>query len=120
MSEACDPIAVAALVVELDEAEKAFGIVEKDFLAMTVVRNTALARVNAMQERIDKAIGALKSKAPSGSRWRNVAGMGQMDLTANQIQLYMQQVQQMQAPPPQRSGVAMAPPPGASFPKGRI
>lgn len=119
MSEACDPIAVAALVAELDEAEKAFDVIEKDFIAMTAIRNMALSRISAMQERIDKAIGALKNKAPTGSRWRNTASQGQIEATAAQMQLYMQQVQQM-GQPPQRSGVAMAPPPGLAHPKGWI
>jgi len=122
-----DPIAIAALVAELPELEAKFAAAMK-------TAEEANKALDVIQDRIDQAIKALKSKAPRGSKWntapkreispqdlqqlyaqiqgsQNAAGNGNnaMNQMMNQNAVLAQQIERYES---QRiKGVAAPPPP---------
>ena len=75
-----DPIAIAALIAELPE-------LEQKFLAAMKVAEEAKKALDVIQDRIDWAINALRSKAPHGSKWK----------TASKCEITQQGLQQLYA-----------------------
>lgn len=73
-----DPIAIAALVAELRELEAKFA-------AATKAAEEANKALDVIQDRIDRAMQALRNKTSKGSKW------GRSDAT--EIQMRMQQYQ---------------------------
>lgn len=77
---AYDPIAIAALIAELPE-------LEAKFLAAKKASDEAQKALDVMQDRIDRAIHALKIRAPGGSAW---ARLPDKEMTATEVNLRMQ------------------------------
>lgn len=82
-----DPIAIAALIAELPELEKAYIEAREK----AEIANKAL---DVMQERIDRAISALKGSAPNGSRWKAVIRDGALNM--QNVAHHQQQLMEME------------------------
>lgn len=123
-----DPIAIAALVAELPELEAKFAAAMK-------TAEEANKALDVIQDRIDQAIKALKSKAPRGFKWntapkreisqqdlqqmysqiqgshRNGAGNNAMNQMMDQNAALAQQIQRYEEQQIKGGGVTAPPPP---------
>ena len=78
---ATDPIAIAALIAELPELEAKYN----EAKASAEVANKAL---DAILDRIERAIAMLKRKAPIGSKWGTPLNQRQQDVYPQLSQMY--------------------------------